>query len=77
MLSINHPNLFSESLCKAGLYPSVRWYHVGASGVDKLLPWTSSDVLVSNGAGVLAKYLADSVIGAILAMNNQLSIYQK
>lgn len=61
----------------AGLYPSVRWFHVGGSGIDKMFPWCSENAIMTNGAGVLARYLAETVLGAILAMNNNYLQYQK
>ncbi len=75
VFSISHQNLPPKTLRDAGLYPSVKWYHVAGSGIDKMLPWTVSNALMTNGAGVLARFLAESVLGAMLALNNNFNGY--
>lgn len=55
--------------------PGLEWVHVGGSGFDHFLPLPSRLPLPSkgftltNGAGVLAPFLAETLIGAILALN--------
>ncbi len=61
----------------AAHYPSVKWYHVGGSGIDQLLPWSATDTLVTNCTGVLARYLSEMVMAGILSLNTHLPIYQK
>ena len=56
-------------------HPSVRWVHVGGSGYDHLLPWDPERVTVTNSTGVLAPYLAETVIAAMLALNANLPRY--
>ncbi|MEH6444990.1 MAG: D-2-hydroxyacid dehydrogenase [Oceanospirillaceae bacterium] len=75
VFSISHQDLPAHTLREAGLYPSVKWFHVGGSGIDKMLPWSNGNALMSNGAGVLARFLAETVLGAMLAMNNNLPLY--
>lgn len=58
-------------------HPSVRWFHVGGSGYDHIAPWDAGRVLVSNSAGVLARYLAETVTAALLALNCGLPRYQR
>ena len=41
---------------------------MGGSGFDHLAPWDADRITVTNGAGVLAPYLAESVTGAMLAL---------
>ena len=40
---------------------------MGGSGFDHLAPWDAARITVTNGAGVLAPFLAESVTGAMLA----------
>ena len=49
-------------------HPSVRWIQIGGSGFDHLLPWDTKRITVTNGAGVLAPFLAETVTGAMLAL---------
>jgi phosphoglycerate dehydrogenase-like enzyme len=49
--------------------PSVKWIHVGGTGIDHLHPWDSARLTVTNSAGVLSPFLAETVLGAMLMMN--------
>lgn len=75
VFSISHDDLPAKTLRMAGVYPSVKWCHVGGSGIDKMLPWRNEHGVMTNGAGVLAHYLAETVLGAMLALNNNLNRY--
>ncbi len=67
---------FTGSLHKAVVdHPGLRWFHVGGSGYEHLQPWNADELLVTNSAGVLAPYLAETVIGAILALNGHFLAY--
>lgn len=66
--SIKHPGFPSPAHAPIPAHPSVRWIQIGGSGFDHLLPWDAARVTVTNGAGVLAPYLAESVTGAMLAL---------
>jgi len=49
--------------------PSVRWLHVGGSGYEHVAGWDAGRITLTNCAGVLAPFLAETVIGALLALN--------
>lgn len=69
VLSIKHPG-FPGPLHRPSVeHPSVRWVHVGGSGFDHLVPWEAERITVTNSAGILSPYLAETVTGAILALN--------
>lgn len=55
---------------------SLRYWHVGGSGYEWLGRWDGARVTVTNGLGVLAPYLADTALGAIIALNNGLVAYR-
>ena len=66
--SIKHPGFPSTAHTPISAHPSVRWIQIGGSGFDHLAPWDARRVTVTNGAGVLAPYLAESVTGGMLAL---------
>ncbi|WP_077489847.1 D-2-hydroxyacid dehydrogenase [Sinomonas mesophila] len=49
---------------------SLKWVHVSAAGVSQLLfeDLVRSDVVYTNSRGVLSRYMAETVLGYILAM---------
>lgn len=49
--------------------PSLTWLHVGGSGYDHLAGWETLPLVLSNSRGVLAPYLAEAVMGALLALS--------
>lgn len=49
--------------------PGIEWIHVGGSGFDHLTASTGSGPLLTNGAGVLAPVLAETLLGALIALN--------
>jgi phosphoglycerate dehydrogenase-like enzyme len=55
--------------------PSLAWLQVGGSGYDHLAGWESRPFLLTNGKGVLAPYLAETVMGALLALSFGLPRY--
>lgn len=57
------------------LHPTVAWFHVGGSGYDHILPFDQARAVVTNSAGVLAPFLAETVIGAMLALNGKFLNY--
>ncbi len=69
VLSIKHPSFPGPRHSPAVRHPSVRWVHVGGSGYEHMVPWDPERVTVTNSAGVLSPYLAETVIGAILTLN--------
>jgi phosphoglycerate dehydrogenase-like enzyme len=54
---------------EAALFPSVKWMHSGVSGYEHLLPLEPIMATVTNARGALAPYLAETIMGAILALN--------
>ena len=68
VFSVKHPGFPGPAHAPIPHHPSVRWIQVGGSGFDHLAPWDSTRITVTNGAGVLAPYLAESVTAAMLAL---------
>lgn len=56
--------------------PTVRWVQVGGSGYEHLAPWDPSRVTVTHARGVLAPFLAETAMGALLALNHKLLGYR-
>ena len=75
VFSINSPALGRASHRPILDAPSVRWLHVGGSGYEHVLGWDAGRLTVTNCAGVLAPFLAETVIGALLALNSELIRY--
>ena len=48
---------------------SVEWIHVGGAGVEHLMPWDPVKVTLTNSSGILAPFMAETIIGAILMLN--------
>jgi phosphoglycerate dehydrogenase-like enzyme len=69
VFSINSPTLGGSTHRPILDTPSVRWLHVGGSGYEHVLGWDAKRITVTNCAGVLAPFLAETVIGALTAMN--------
>ena len=68
VFSIKHPGLPGPAHAPIPAHPSVRWIQLGSSGFEHLVPWDTARITVTNGAGVLAPYLAENVTGAMLAL---------
>ena len=68
VFSVKHPGFPGPAHAPIPHHPSVRWIQVGGSGFDHLAPWDAVRITVTNGAGVLAPYLAESIAGAMLAL---------
>ena len=75
VFSVEHVHFSGEVLRRAMLHPSVRWFHVGGSGYDYLLPWPREDIRVTTGVGVLAPFPAETVFAGILALNGRVLLY--
>lgn len=56
--------------------PSLRWLQVGGSGYEHLGDWDRERLTVTNSVGVLAPFLAETCIGAMLALNHKLLAYR-
>ncbi|MEK0083480.1 D-2-hydroxyacid dehydrogenase [Benzoatithermus flavus] len=48
--------------------PDLVWLHVGGSGYDHLAGWEERSFVLTNSRGVLAPYLAETLMGALLAL---------
>ena len=68
VFSLKHPGFPAPAHAPIPAHPSVRWIQVGGSGFEHLAPWDTARIIVTNGAGVLAPFLAESVTGAMLAL---------
>ncbi len=76
VFSLKSPEFPGSEHVTALHYPSVRWFQVGGSGYEHIVPWDRERMTVTNGAGVLAPFLSETVIGAILTLNGNLHIYR-
>ncbi|MFN3192809.1 MAG: D-2-hydroxyacid dehydrogenase [Aureliella sp.] len=56
-------------------FPTVKWVEIGGSGYDHLHPWNRERLTVTNCAGILAPYLAETAMGALLTLNGNLLTY--
>lgn len=75
VLGIKSPEFPGRHHRAALEFPSVKWFSVGGSGYDHLLPWPQKDVVITNAAGVLARFLAESVTAAMLMINGNFPLY--
>jgi len=74
--TINGPDMPSEAHQAILAAPTLKWFHVGGSGYEHIGAWNRAEKTVTNGAGVLAPFLAETCIGAILALNHGLIRYR-
>jgi phosphoglycerate dehydrogenase-like enzyme len=75
VFSLAQPHFPGKPQRIAAQHPSVQWLHIGGSGYEQFLPWPRQDLRVSHSAGVLARYLAETVLGGILALNGRFLTY--
>ncbi len=75
VFSIAQPHFVGGRQRIAAAHPGLQWLHIGGSGYEQFLPWSRHDLQVSNSAGVLARYLAETVLGGILALNGGFLTY--
>lgn len=76
VLSIKHERFPVATHQLAAAHPGVRWLQVGGSGYDHLASVDLSHLALTNAAGVLAPFLAETVTGMMLAWNNHLFQYR-
>jgi phosphoglycerate dehydrogenase-like enzyme len=69
VFSIKQPSSPSSYHRLAADFPTVRWFHVGGSGYEHILSWDGERLTVTHSAGVLARFLAETVTGAMLMLN--------
>lgn len=53
-------------------WPSLAWIHVGGSGFDHFAGRSAAGPTLTNGAGVLAPFLAETLLAALMALNRGL-----
>lgn len=76
-LARHRPEIVFTHKFEAGRYPgrtvvdapSVKWIHVAGTGFDHLRPWPADRVTVTNSAGTPGPAMAEFVMGAIYALN--------
>lgn len=76
VFSIRHERIPTECHRAAARHPAVQWIQVGGSGYEHLGAVESSAMTVTNAAGVLAPFLAETVTGVMLAWNANLYRYR-
>jgi phosphoglycerate dehydrogenase-like enzyme len=82
-LRVARPDVVLSHKFEARPYPgqalveaeSVRWVHVGGTGVDHFRPWRRDRIRITNSAGAPRVAIAEYVIGAIYALNHRLNEY--
>ncbi|MEO0392345.1 MAG: D-2-hydroxyacid dehydrogenase, partial [Pseudomonadota bacterium] len=57
-------------------HPRLKWMQVGGSGYDHLPAWDKDRIKITHCAGVLAPYLAETITGAMLALNGHFLHYR-
>lgn len=65
-----------EPFRRVAHYPSIKWVHVSGSGYEYLHPIERNDLTISNGHGLRARYLAETLLGAMITLNGQLLTYR-
>lgn len=75
VFTMKHSGFLSPAHRSAARFETVRWCHSGGAGYDHLLPLEPGRPVLTNGRGVLAPFLAETVIGAMLALNGGLLRY--
>lgn len=66
-----------ESHRLAASHPGVKWVQVGGSGYEHLSPADLTKIRLTNAAGVLAPYLAETVTAMMLAWNGNVFRYRE
>lgn len=76
VFTIKHERFPVEAHRAAVSDPGVKWIQVGGSGYEHLGPLDLDRVVLTNAAGVLAPFLAETIVGAMLAWNGNLYSYR-
>lgn len=74
-LSIKHSGFPGETHRPLINFPGVEWVHVGGSGYEQFVPWDAERLTLTNSIGVLSRFLAETVTGAMLMLNGQFLSY--
>lgn len=75
VFSIKHPGFPAASHRPILEHPSVEWIQIGGSGFEHFLGWDTQRITLTNCAGVLSRFLAETVTGAMLMLNGKLLSY--
>jgi phosphoglycerate dehydrogenase-like enzyme len=75
VFSIKHSGFPGPAHRPVATHPTVRWVHVGGSGFEHLGVWDPTAVTVTNSAGVLAPFLAETALAAMLSLAVGLPAY--
>jgi len=67
--TIRHETIPLDAARRALAHPGLRWLQVGGSGYEWLGDWDPSRLTVTNAVGVLTPFLAETTIGAMLALS--------
>ena len=73
VFSTKHSEFPGEAHRPAIEAPSVRWFHVGGSGTDHVDGYDSSRVTLTHCAGVLAPFLGERAMAALLHLSTGLA----
>lgn len=74
VFSLKHSGLPGPAHAPAARCPSLRWLHVAGSGYEHFAPLPSG-LVVTNCAGVLAPFLAETAMAALLSLTSGLPRY--
>ncbi|MEO1724943.1 MAG: D-2-hydroxyacid dehydrogenase [Pseudomonadota bacterium] len=77
VLGMNSPHLPRSDMHLVRDLETVRWWQVAGSGYEWLGDWDRQRLTVTNCVGVLAPFLAETAIGAMIALNNGLLAYRE
>ncbi len=77
VFSISHSTFHGRRQRVAIDYPTVRWFHVAGSGYEYIVPWDHGRVTVTNGLGILAPFLAETTLTAMLMLNGNFLTYAR
>jgi phosphoglycerate dehydrogenase-like enzyme len=75
VFSIKHPGFPAASHRPILAHPSVQWIQVGGSGYEHFLGWDAQRITLTNCAGVLSRFLAETVTGSMLMLNGKFLTY--
>ncbi len=75
VFSIKYPDFPGEGHAPILRAPNLEWLQVGGSGYEHFVPWDANRIVLTNAAGVLSRHLAETVTGALLALNGRFPTY--
>ena len=75
VFSIKYPGFPGPAHRPIISHSSVKWLQVGGSGYEDFLGWDATRITLTNCAGVLSRFLAETVTGALLMLNGDFLTY--